>query len=98
MELSKIQEKSKLDPEPIQVSNLIVSGWPYRQTDASELARPYWNFRDKLSVLDGVFFKGNYIIDPKSMRTDILKQIHEDHLGVSKCRLRARTRVYIGLV
>ena len=28
------------------------------------------------------------------MRTDVLKQIHEGHLGVSKFRLRARTSVY----
>ena len=66
-----------------------------RQTDlCSKLARPHWNFRDELSVLDGVFLKGNHIIVPKLMRTDVLKQIHEGHLGVSKCRLMARTSVY----
>ena len=30
VELSKIQWKTKLDPELIQVSKLIVSGWPDR--------------------------------------------------------------------
>ena len=60
----------------------------------SELARPYWNFRDKLGVLDGVLLKGNQIIVQKSIRTDILKEIHEGHLGASKCRLRAQTSVY----
>ena len=94
VKLSKIQEKSKLDPELIQVSMLIVFGWPDRQTNVSELARPYWNFRDELNVLDGVFLKGNHIIVPKLIRTDVLKQIHEGHLGVSKCQLRARTSVY----
>ena len=44
VKLSKIQEKTKLDPELIQVSKLIVSGWPDRQTDMSELAKPYWKF------------------------------------------------------
>ena len=71
-----------------------MSAWPNRQTDVSELARPPWNFRDKLSVLDSVLLKGNYISIPKSMRTDILNQIHEGHLAVSKCRLRAQTSVY----
>ena len=28
------------------------------------------------------------------MRTDVLNQIHEGHMGVSKCRLRAWTSVY----
>ena len=65
-----------------------------RQTDVSELARPYWNFRDELSVLDGLLLKGNNITVPKPMRTDVLNQIHEGHLSVSKCRLRAQTSVY----
>ena len=90
MELSEIHEKCKLDPELIQVSKLIVSGQPDRQTHVSELARPYWNFRDELSVLDGVLLKGNCIVVPKLMRTDVLKQIHEGHIGV-----RPRTSVYL---
>ena len=28
------------------------------------------------------------------MRSNVLKQIHEGHFGVSKCRLRARTSVH----
>ena len=91
VKLSEIQEKSKLNPKLIQVSKLM-SGWPDRQT-VSKLARLYWNFRDELSVLDGVLLKGNNIIVLKSVRTDVLKQIHEGHFSVSKCRLRARTSV-----
>ena len=94
VKLREIQEKTKLDPELIQVSKLIVSGWLDRQTDVSELARPYWNFKDELSVLDGVLLKDSHIIVPKSMRTDVLNQIHEGHLGVSTCRLRALTSIY----
>ena len=60
----------------------------------SELARPYWNLRDELSVLQVLLLKGNHIIVPKSMRTNILNQIHEGHMGMSKCRLRAQTSVY----
>ena len=64
------------------------------QTDVSELARPYWNFRDELSVHDGVLLKGKHIIVPKSMRTDVLNQIHEGHMGASKCRLRAWASIH----
>ena len=76
LKLSEIQEKTKLDPEMIQVSKFIVSGWPDRQTDVSELARPYRNFRDILSVLDGVLLNDNCNIVPKSMTTDVLNQNH----------------------
>ena len=94
VKLSKIQEKTKLYPKPIQVSKLIVFGWPDRKTDVSQFARSYWNFRDKLSVLDGVLLKGNHIIVPKLMRTDVLNQIHEGHMSASKCRLRTWSSAY----
>ena len=44
--------------------------------------------------MDGMLLKGNCITLPKSMRTGVLNQIHEGHLGMSKCRLRAQTSVY----
>ena len=46
----------------------------------SELARPYWNFRDE-SVLDGVLLNGNHFIVSKLIRTDVVKEIHKGHLG-----------------
>ena len=45
-------------------------------------ARPYWTFRDEV--------KGTRLIVPKSLRPEILRQIHKSHLGIVKCRQRAR--------
>ena len=47
-----------------------------------------------MSVLEGVVLKDNRVVVPKVMRNDVVKQIHEGHLGVTKCRLRAHTSVY----
>ena len=94
VKLTEIQRLSKTDPELIQVSKLIITGWPDKQTKISEIVKPYWNFRDKLSILDGVVLKVNRVVVPKLMRNDVLKQIHEGHLGVTKCRLRACTSIY----
>ena len=41
-----------------------------------------------------MLLNGNHVIVPNSMRTDVLHQIHEGHLGVSKCILGAGTSVY----
>lgn len=40
--------------------------------------------------MDGVLFKGEWLIVPASMRADMLKRIHESHLGIESCRRRAR--------
>ena len=62
----------------------------------SDFVKPCWNFREKLSILDGGVLKGSRIVIPKAMRTEVLNQIHDGHLGQSKYKLRACSSI-IGL-
>lgn len=39
-------------------------------------------------------FKGDRIIVPHSLRPEILQRIHAAHLGIEKCRARARSAVF----
>ena len=82
VKLTEIQKLLNTDPELIQVTKSIITGWPDKQTEISEIAKSYCNFRDELNILDGVVLKGNRIV-PKIVRNDVLKQIHEGHLGVT---------------
>ena len=45
-------------------------------------------------IEDGLVLKGTRIIIPNKKREDILKLIHEGHLGLSKCKMRAKETVY----
>ena len=83
-----------MDPELIQLGKLIVSGWPDRQLEVSDFVKPYWNFRDELSILNGIVLKGSRIVIPKAMKREVLTQIHNGHLGQSKCKLSACRSVY----
>ena len=47
-----------------------------------------------MSILDGVLLKGHRVIIPQNMREVVLSQLHEGHLGISKCKLRARNSVF----
>jgi hypothetical protein len=51
---------------------------------------PYWSFRDEISCVDGLLFKSHKLIIPKSMQQQMLKKIHESHMGINKCKSRAR--------
>ena len=53
---------------------------------------PFWNFRDELSVEDGLILKGQRIILPKSLHAAALEHIHYAHQGAEKCKLRAKQR------
>ena len=41
MKLTEIKDKMGVDPELIQLSKLIMSGWPDRQPEVSDFVKPY---------------------------------------------------------
>ena len=45
-------------------------------------------------IEDGLVLKGMRIVIPNEKREEILQQIHERHLGFSKCQVRAKETVY----
>ena len=45
-------------------------------------------------IEDGLILKGTRIVILDEKREDILKQIHEGHLGLNKCQMHAKKTVY----
>ena len=62
--------------------------------DLPKVLRPYWYYRDEIGISDGVIFKGKQVIIPDAMRSDILHQLNEAHLGIEKTTLLMRESVY----
>ena len=56
--------------------------------------QPYATFVDELSMVDGVLLKQQRVVIPKAMRPEMLTLIHEGHLGIEKCKRRARVALY----
>ena len=54
----------------------------------------YWGVRGELTVNHGFLFKVERLVITSSLRTDILEKIHEGHLGITKCRERAKSTVW----
>ena len=89
---SEMQELTQSDLKTLH--SVIVEGWPELRSDTPIETRQYWDSRDQLSVLDGIIYKGSRIVIPPSMRADMLKLIHKSHLGMVKCKQRARKVMY----
>jgi hypothetical protein len=53
-----------------------------------------WNIRDELSYYEGIIFKSDKIIIPKSLQKRMLHVIHEGHFGVTICIQRAKQQVF----
>ena len=62
-------------------------GWPEQKHNIQ-------TFPDEISHADVLLFKGSKLIIPKSMHQKMLDIVHESHLGMVKCKSRARECMY----
>ncbi|XP_036435970.1 uncharacterized protein K02A2.6-like isoform X1 [Colossoma macropomum] len=91
--LREIQIHQDSDPILLQLKTHCVEGWPDKfSVDAT--TRPYLPFSGEFTVQNGVLLKGDRIVIPASLRGDILNKLHEGHLGITKCRERAKQSVW----
>ena len=92
--LEKIRSATATDMESQLLKRTIISGWPDRKKDCPIAIIGHWNHRDDMSVAEGLIFKGTRIVIPAPLRKDILLKIHAGHLGIEKCKERARSSVF----
>ena len=89
-----LQEQTAMDPALQKLSLLIMTGWPTVKTSVDPLVRPYFTFKDELSVADGIVYKGEQAVIPSSMRPAMLEKIHKTHFGVGSCIRRAKVSLF----
>ena len=73
---------------------IIQQGWPKTIKEVPQEKQKYWTFHEELMIEDGLILKGTRIVIPDEKREEILKQIHEGHLGLNKCQMHAKETVY----
>ena len=76
------------------LQKVIRSGWPETKNNLPHDITPYFNVRDELSAQEGIVFKGDRCVIPKSLRPEVLSRIHRSHIGVEGCLRRLRESVY----
>ena len=92
--LSQLQQSTGQDTALQTLKSTVLTGWPERREEVPVNIREYWNYRDELSVNNGVLFKGQKVIIPKAMRAETMSRIHSSHLGIEACLRKARDSVF----
>ena len=82
--LQKIQEETLEDPELAALKEVVFKGWPNTIKELSPVLRPYWNYREELSIEDGLIMKRHRIIILQVLQGDILAKPHANHQGTEK--------------
>ena len=91
--LSLAKETDK-DEALASLKSQIIKGWPDKRDECPTSLKEYWNYRDELSILDGLVLKGMRIIIPKHCQNELLEKLHEGHFGIDRTRLQARDSIY----
>ena len=68
--------------------------WSHQRRHTPQMARAYWDFRDKLSTDDGLLLKGTRIVIPSCLCEEYLERLHHGHLSATKVQQNAREHLY----
>ena len=67
------------DPAMQVLQDTVLDRWPYTKVELPLDIRPYWTYREEISCIDGLLFKGHKLIVPHALRSQMLEKIHESH-------------------
>lgn len=81
--------KDKLLQKVIELTRI---GWPSRCTD--EQLTPFFRRRNELSVEENILLWGRRIVIPDSNRPEVLTILHDQHPGMVRMKLLARSYVW----
>ena len=91
--MQKFADAVSSDQTMTQIKEYLTKGWPEHK-DCPKHMEHYWSIRDEITEIDGILFKAVQMIVPQSLRPMIKEKIHIGHLGIVKCKERAKTYFY----
>jgi transposase InsO family protein len=91
--LAEIRDHQKQDEVCAQVRKYCEDGWP-EYMPHTPLIRPYWEHQSHLSLIDDLLLYDDRIVVPRSLRLELLECVHQGHMGITKCRARARSSIW----
>ena len=96
LSVDKIHQQTAGDNTLQLLIQHINDGFPASSVKCPEIIRPFYNFREELSVCDGLILKGHHrIVILETLRTQALQILHNKaHLGLNKTLECARMCMY----
>ena len=88
--LSKLQKATEQDHVMQILKNTILMGWPEQREEVPMQIREYWNYREELTIHNGILFKNQRVIIPKAMQTEVTARAHSSHQGIESSIRRAK--------
>ena len=62
--LQDLREATLTDPDLQELKSVILNGWPQTKAKVTTSTTPYFDYRDELTVQDGLIFYGDCVVVP----------------------------------
>lgn len=85
----QFQKATEEDDELKLISQYYQNGWPEKRRVPKNLMQ-YNKIKNDIVCIEGLVFLNDKMIISKVLRQNMLFFIHESHLGIQKCKSRAR--------
>ena len=92
--LDEIHEKTNTDETLKLLKQTVMEGWPENKGLLLKPLTPYFDYRDELTVQDGIILRGERIVIPSSIHCEMKQKVHAGHTGINSCLRRAREFIY----
>ena len=92
--MKEIQEKTAKDSCLMRITRYVTEGWPTRRDRIPADVKSYWPYKEDLSMINGILFKGERFIIPATMRKEDLKQLHQARIGIERTKWRVIVTIF----
>ena len=86
-----IRQNTLSDPFLQNIYSYISHGFPRKVDDS---IKPYLMCAPELSLTDGCIMRGQRVVVPTTLRQQVLKELHEGHLGIVRMKEIARSHIW----
>lgn len=82
------------DPQLKLIKSYCVGGWPVDKSKCPDSVKFYYKMKSEIILEDDILFYQDRIMIPLSLRTKMLRTLHESHFGITKTVKRAKQIMY----
>uniref|UniRef100_A0A8C5HEF5 Gypsy retrotransposon integrase-like protein 1 n=1 Tax=Gouania willdenowi TaxID=441366 RepID=A0A8C5HEF5_GOUWI len=92
--LEELRKHTGEDAMLKKLTTVIQRGWPSRENQLQPAIRPFYPYRDELTVDDGIIMKGPKTVIPQSLQNAYIDIVHKGHPGADATKRRARSIIF----
>ena len=92
--LQDIKKETIKDCQLTKLKTYIVDGFLKHKHECAEDIRSFYDYRESLTIMDGMVLKDKRIVIPASLHEQALENLHRSQMGIIKTKERASTSMF----